>query len=144
MQLTAWELLQEGIEHSVIVDSASGHFMKAGVDIIITGADRIAANGDFANKIGTYEKAVVAKELKIPFYVAAPVSTFDFATKTGKDIEIEDRSEEAVTTIAGMRITPAGSNALNPSFDVTGNKYVTAFITEKGIFRPNEIRKVTE
>lgn len=139
MQLTAWELVQEGIPHSIIADGASGHFMRKGVDMIITGADRIAANGDFANKIGTYEKAVVAKELGIPFYVAAPISTFDFDTNTGDSIVIEDRSEDEVTMIDGTRIAPVGSNALNPSFDVTPSKYVTAFITEKGVLRPNEI-----
>lgn len=139
MQLTAWELLQEGIPHAIIADGASGHFMKKGVDMVITGADRIAANGDFANKIGTYEKAVIAKELGIPFYVAAPVSTFDFRTRTGDDIVIEDRAEEEVTMIGNVRIAPEGSPALNPSFDVTPAKYVTAFITEKGILRPEEI-----
>ena len=142
MQLTAWEMVQEGIPHSIIADGASGHFMKKGVDMIITGADRIAANGDFANKIGTYEKAVIAKELGIPFYVAAPISTFDFGTKTGDDIEIEERSEEEVTAIAGTRIAPVGSNALNPSFDVTDNKYVTAFITENGVFSPKDIGRM--
>lgn len=142
MQLTAWELVQEGIPHSIIVDGASGHFMRKGVDMVITGADRIAANGDFANKIGTYEKAVIAKELGIPFYVAAPISTFDFKTKTGDDIVIEDRSEDEVTIVSGVRIAPEGSNALNPSFDVTPNKYVTGFITEKGILKPNEIKKM--
>jgi len=142
MQLTAWEMVQEGIPHSIIADGASGHFMKKGVDMIITGADRIAANGDFANKIGTYEKAVIAKELGIPFYVAAPISTFDFGTKTGNDIEIEERSEEEVTAIAGTRIAPVGSNALNPSFDVTDNKYVTAFITENGVFSPKDIGRM--
>jgi len=144
MQLTAWEMVQEGIPHSIIADGASGHFMKKGVDMIITGADRIAANGDFANKIGTYEKAVIAKELGIPFYVAAPISTFDFKTETGKDIEIEERSEDEVTVIAGTRVAPVGSNALNPSFDVTDNKYVTAFITENGIFRPKDIVRMVK
>jgi len=142
MQLTAWELLQEGIPHSIIPDGASGHFMKKGVNMIITGADRIVANGDFANKIGTYEKAVIAKELKIPFYVAAPASTFDLKTKHGDDIEIEERAEEEVTTINGMRIAPVGSKALNPSFDVTPAKYVTGFITENGILKANEIHRM--
>lgn len=139
MQLTAWEMVQEGIPHSIIVDGASGHFMRKGVDMIITGADRIAANGDFANKIGTYEKAVIAYELGIPFYVAAPASTFDFGTATGDDIVIEDRDEDEVTMVSGIRIAPAGSNALNPSFDVTPSKYITAFITEKGILKPGDI-----
>jgi len=144
MQLTAWELVQEGIPHSIIADGASGHFMKKGVDMVITGADRIAANGDFANKIGTYEKAVIAKELGIPFYVAAPVSTFDFNTCTGDDIVIEDRPGSEVTEVYGMRIAPEGSDALNPSFDVTPNIYVTAFITENGILRPDEIGRMNK
>jgi len=112
--------------------------------MIITGADRIAANGDFANKIGTFEKAVLAKEFGVPFYVAAPISTFDFNTKTGEDIVIEDRSEEEVTMVKGVRIAPKGCRALNPSFDMTPAKYVTGFITEKGILKPSEIRKVIE
>ncbi len=144
MQLTAWELLQEGIDHAIIPDGSSGHYIRKGVDMIITGADRIAANGDFANKIGTFEKAVLAKEFGVPFYVAAPVSTFDFNTKTGEDIVIEDRSEEEVTMIGGIRIAPEGCRALNPSFDMTPAKYVTGFITEKGILKPSEISKVKE
>ena len=140
MQLTAWELMHEGIPHSIIADSASGHFMKnGGVSMVITGADRIAANGDVANKIGTYEKAVIAKELGIPFYVAAPVSTFDFGTASGDKIEIEERAEEEVTMIGSMRIAPTGSKALNPSFDVTPARYITGLITEKGILSPSEI-----
>lgn len=144
MQLTAWELLQEGIDHAIIPDGSSGHFIRKGVDMIITGADRIAANGDFANKIGTFEKAVLAKEFGVPFYVAAPISTFDFNTKTGEDIVIEDRSEEEVTMIEGIRIAPEGCRALNPSFDMTPAKYVTGFITEKGILKPSEISRVKE
>ncbi len=142
MQLTAWELNQEGIDHAIIPDGASGHFIRKGVDMIIVGADRIAANGDFANKIGTFEKAVLAKEFGVPFYVAAPISTFDFNTKTGEDIVIENRSEEEVTMVSGIRIAPEGSPALNPAFDMTPAKYVTGFITEKGILRPEEIHKV--
>ena len=142
MQLTAWELNQEGIDHAIIPDGASGHFIRKGVDMIIVGADRIAANGDFANKIGTFEKAVLAKEFGVPFYVAAPISTFDFNTKTGEDIVIENRSEEEVTMIRDIRIAPEGSHALNPAFDMTPARYVTGFITEKGILRPDEISKV--
>jgi len=149
MQLTSWELLQEGIPHCVIADGASGHFMRGnkkhgikGVDMIITGADRITANGDLANKIGTYEKAVIAKELGIPFYVAAPISTFDFDTECGEDIVIEDRGEEEVTMIGDKRIAPAGSHAKNPSFDMTPSRYVTAFITEVGVLEPKDISKV--
>lgn len=144
MQLTAWELLQEGIDHAIIPDGSSGHFIRKGVDMIVVGADRIAANGDFANKIGTFEKAVLAKEFNVPFYVAAPISTFDFNTKTGEDIVIEDRSEEEVTMVKGVRIAPIGCKALNPSFDMTPARYVTGFITEKGILKPSEISKVRE
>ena len=144
MQLTAWELLQEGIDHAIIPDGSSGHFIRKGVDMIIVGADRIAANGDFANKIGTFEKAVLAKEFNVPFYVAAPISTFDFNTKTGEDIVIEDRSEEEVTMVKGVRIAPIGCKAWNPSFDMTPARYVTGFITEKGILKPSDISKVKE
>jgi len=142
MQLTAWELVQEGIDHTIISDGASGHFMKKGIDMVIVGADRIAANGDFANKIGTYEKAVIAHELGIPFYVAAPVSTFDFHTSSGNDIVIEDRSEDEVLYIGGHRIAPEGSGAMNPSFDVTPAKYVTGYITEKGILTKERISEM--
>ena len=144
MQLTAWELNQEGIDHAIIPDGASGHFIRKGVDMIIVGADRIAANGDFANKIGTFDKAIVAKHFGIPFYVAAPVSTFDFSTKTGKDIVIEQRSEEEMTMVKDIRIAPVGSKALNPAFDVTPAEFVTGFITEKGIFKPTEISEMKE
>ncbi|MCL2334108.1 MAG: S-methyl-5-thioribose-1-phosphate isomerase [Candidatus Methanoplasma sp.] len=144
MQLTAWELGQEGIDHAIIPDGASAYYMEKGVDLIITGADRITANGDFANKIGTFDKAIAAKHFGIPFYVAAPVSTFDFDTKTGKDIVIEERSEKEVTEIYGMKIAPKGSPALNPAFDVTPAKLVRGFITEKGIFAPKDIGKVKQ
>ena len=142
MQLTAWELVQEGIDHTIISDGASGHFMKQGIDMVIVGADRVAANGDFANKIGTYEKAVIAHELGIPFYVAAPVSTFDFHTLTGDDIVIEDRSEDEVLYIGEQRIAPVGSHARNPSFDVTPARYVTGYITEKGILTKERISEM--
>jgi len=144
MQLTAWELNQEGIKHAIIPDGASAYYMSKGVDMIIVGADRIAANGDFANKIGTFDKAIVAKRFGIPFYVAAPVSTFDFNTRTGDDIVIEERSEKEVTEISGIRIAPEGSKAMNPAFDVTPAELVTGFITEKGIFAPSEIGSMKE
>lgn len=137
-KLTAWELLNEGIDHAIISDNAAGHFMKDDVDLAIVGADRIARNGDFANKIGTYSKAVLAKENGVPFYVAAPVSTFDFYTKTGKDIAIEERSEDEVLCVGDYRVAPRGSRALNPCFDVTPARYVTGFVTEKGIFKPGQ------
>ncbi len=138
MQLTAWELGQEGIDHRIIPDGASAYYMSQGVDMIITGADRIAANGDFANKIGTFDKAIAAKHFGIPFYVAAPVSTYDPSTASGKDIVIEQRSQDEVCVVAGTRIAPEGSQALNPAFDVTPAELVTGFITEKGIHRPDE------
>ncbi|MDR1404089.1 MAG: S-methyl-5-thioribose-1-phosphate isomerase [Candidatus Methanoplasma sp.] len=143
MQLTAWELGQEGIDHAIIPDSASAYYMGKGIGLVITGADRIASNGDFANKIGTFDKAIAAKYFGIPFYVAAPMSTFDFGTETGKDIEIEQRSEGEITEMAGVKIAPEGSPAVNPAFDVTPSDLVTGFITEKGILNPKNIRKVT-
>jgi len=134
--LTDWELEQEGIEHVVIADNAAGYFMKNGdIDMIITGADRIAGNGDFANKIGTYEKAVIAKENSIPFYVAAPISTFDENIKSGDEIIIEERNREELTIINNCKIMPEYTKVKNPAFDVTPNKYVTAFITEDGIIK---------
>ena len=139
-RLTAWELLQEGIPHSIIADNASGHFMHRGdVDLVIVGADRIASNGDFANKIGTYSRAVVAKENNIPFYVAAPVSTFDMELASGDEIPIEERDSTEVLMLAGECMAPKGCSARNPVFDVTPAKYVTGIITEKGIFEPEEI-----
>ncbi len=134
--LTDWELKQEGIEHVVIVDNAAGHFMKKGdIDLVITGADRIASNGDFANKIGTYEKAVLAKENNIPFYVAAPISTFDKTIKTGDEIVIEERGREELAMINNCKIMPDYTKVCNPAFDVTPHKYVTGFITEEGIIK---------
>ena len=144
MQLTAWELGQEGISHRIIPDGASAYYMSKGVDMIITGADRIASNGDFANKIGTFDKAIAAKYFGIPFYVAAPVSTFDFGTPSGDKIVIEERSETEVTEMNGRLIAPEGSRALNPAFDVTPASLVTGFITEKGILKPGEIQTVKE
>ncbi|WP_400259833.1 S-methyl-5-thioribose-1-phosphate isomerase [Candidatus Methanomassiliicoccus intestinalis] len=144
MKLTAWELLNEGIPHKIIADGASGAVMRNGVDMVIVGADRIAANGDFANKIGTFDKAVLAHELGIPFYVAAPVSTFDFSIQSGQEIIIEDRAEEEVTVVDGVRIAPCGCHALNPSFDMSEAKYVTAFITEIGVLTPSEIGRIRE
>lgn len=144
-RLTAWELANEGIEHYIIADGASGYFMKnKEIDMVIVGADRIVKNGDFANKIGTYEKAVVAKESCIPFYVAAPVSSFDFSLKSGKEIPIEFRSEDEVLYMGDRRIAPTSSRAMNPAFDVTPAEYVTGIITEYGIFKPGEINEINE
>lgn len=138
-RLTAFELKEEGIPHAIIVDSAAGYFMQKGeIDMVITGADRICLNGDFANKIGTYSLALLAKEHKIPFYVAAPQSTFDLACMNGRDIPIEERSAEEITHLIGNLIANPESSAFNPAFDVTPAKYVTAFITGKGIFKPKE------
>lgn len=139
-RLTAWELLNEGIPHAVIADNAAGHYFRRGqVDLVITGADRVVRNGDFANKIGTYSKAVLAKENGVPFYVAAPLSTFDFATRTGDAIEIEERAGDEVSTLGGERLTPRGSPVLNPAFDVTPAKLVRGFITEYGILKPSQV-----
>lgn len=136
-RLTAWELQEQGIPHQVIVDGASGHFMRrVGVDLCVVGADRIAANGDTANKIGTYNLAVVAHEHGVPFYVAAPLSTIDLGTSTGDDIEIEERNAREITHIEGVQITPDNAQVSNPAFDVTPAKYITAIITEKGIIYP--------
>ncbi len=140
--LTSWELMQEGIPHNIIPDNAAGHFMQRGeVDIVIVGADRIAANGDFANKIGTYEKAVLAKENGIPFYTAAPVSTFDFSLKSGADIPIEERGQDEVRFVGGKLICPEGATARNPAFDMTPARYITGIITERGIFKPGELSR---
>jgi S-methyl-5-thioribose-1-phosphate isomerase len=141
-RLTAWELGREHIPHAVIADNAAGHFMARGeVDAVIVGADRIARNGDFANKIGTYEKAVLAKEHGIPFYVAAPWSTFDPTAATGADIPLEERAGSEVTEIAGVGIVPKRSTARNPAFDVTPARFVTRFITPDGIRRPGAFRR---
>ena len=138
--LTDWELKQEGISHTVIADNAAGHFMKNGdIDMVITGADRIAKNGDFANKIGTYEKAVLAKENGVPFYVAAPISTFDKKIKSGDEIIIEERGREELAVVNGCKIMPDYTKVKNPAFDVTPAKYVTGYITEEKILKSKEI-----
>ena len=145
-RLTAWELEQEGIPYTLIVDNAAGYFMRRGeVDLIIVGADRIASNGDVANKIGTYEKAVVAHENGIPFYVAAPRMTFDLNCPSGDHIEIEERGGEEVTGMWGVDENGCPTKVLiaeektpvrNPAFDITPSKYVTGFITEVGFLKP--------
>jgi len=136
-RLTAWELQQLGVPMTLITDSMAGHFMSRGkVDLVIVGADRIAANGDVANKIGTYTLAVLARENGIPFYVAAPTSTVDLSLSSGDEIPIEERSSREVTDIAGSRIAPEGVRAAHPAFDVTPARLVTAIITEHGVLRP--------
>jgi S-methyl-5-thioribose-1-phosphate isomerase len=148
MRLTAWELFNEGVPHNIIPDNAAGALMRQGlVDVVFVGADRIAMNGDVANKIGTYSKAVLAKENNVPFYVCAPSSTIDPECDSGKNIPIENRSENEVLFMDGLtsrgrhttiRIAPKGCSALNPAFDVTPAKYITGIITENGVFRAFE------
>jgi methylthioribose-1-phosphate isomerase len=136
-RLTAWELARDGIPVRLITDSMGGALMaQAAIDVVIVGADRIAANGDVANKIGTYTAAVLARTHGIPFYVAAPFSTVDLSLASGREIPIEERSSAEVTTIAGRQIAPAGVLALHPAFDVTPADFVTAIITERGVIRP--------
>ena len=135
-RLTAWELMKDGIPVTLISDNMAGWLMQKGeIDCCVVGADRIAANGDTANKIGTYSVAVLAKEHNIPFYVAAPISTLDLSLPTGDEIPIEERTVTEVTEIKGIRIAPTGVKVRNPAFDVTPARYVTAIITEKGIAR---------
>src|SRR5207248_8881667 len=135
-RLTAWELTKDGIDTTVITDNMCGAMMRGGqVDLVVVGADRIAANGDVANKIGTYTVAVLAKEHGIPFYVAAPISTVDLDTPDGDKIPIEQRNAREVTHIAGKQMVPDGVEIENPAFDVTPAKYVNAIITERGIAR---------
>lgn len=143
-RLTAWELMQEGIPVTLITDSTAGALMKMGeIDLVIVGTDRTARNGDVANKIGTYSLAVLCKEHKIPFYVAAPLSSIDFSITSGDYIPIEERGPEEVTHIFGKcQIAPDGVKVRNIAFDVTPHKYVTAIITEKGAFRPKDIKKL--
>src|SRR4051812_4103755 len=136
-RLTAWELTRDGIQTTIITDNMAGALMhQHKVDLVVVGADRIAANGDTANKIGTYGVAVLAREHQIPFYVAAPLSTIDLQTPDGDHIPIEERNKREVTHVGGARMTPAGAHIRNPAFDVTPAKYVSAIITERGIARP--------
>ncbi|MFH1017147.1 MAG: S-methyl-5-thioribose-1-phosphate isomerase [Pseudomonadota bacterium] len=136
-RLTAWELKEEGIPATLISDNMAGHFMSRGeVDLVIVGADRIAANGDVANKIGTYTLAVLAHENRVPFFVAAPLSTLDFNTPTGKEIPIEERDPKEVAEFGGVRVAPDAVHARHPAFDVTPNRFITAIITEAGIAKP--------
>lgn len=142
-RLTAWELMQEGIPVTLITDSTAGALMKMGkIDLVIVGTDRTVRNGDVANKIGTYTLAVLCKEHKVPFYVAAPMSSIDFSIPTGDDIPIEERKPEEVTHIFGCQIAPDGIKVKNIAFDVTPRRYVTAIITEKGAFRPIDLKKL--
>ena len=142
-RLTSWEFKKLGIPSTLVVDSAAGMLMRRGdIGCVITGADRIAANGDTANKIGTYTLAVLAKENGIPFYIAAPTSTVDLSLKDGDEIEIEERSPAEVTEFHGVPVAPEGVEALNPGFDVTPARYVSAIITESGVARPPYIESL--
>ncbi len=135
-RLTAWELQNAEIPMNLIVDSAAGHLMKSGkVDLVIAGTDRVAANGDTANKIGTYSLAVIAKENNIPFYIAAPLSSIDMSLNSGDEIPIEERDGKEITQIGTTKIAPPKIETFNPAFDVTPAKYITAFVTEKGIIK---------
>ncbi len=145
-RLTAWELMEEKISCTLITDNMAGYCMYHDmIDIAIVGADRIARNGDVANKIGTYSLAVLCKEHGIPFYVAAPVSTIDFSMESGSDIPIEERDPKEVTHVLGrLPIAPEGVRVANPAFDVTPARYITAIITEKGAFKPKDIRRLAD
>jgi methylthioribose-1-phosphate isomerase len=136
-RLTAWELVRDGINTTVITESMAGPLMRAGeIDLVVVGADRIAANGDTANKIGTYTVAVMAKEHNLPFYVAAPLSTIDLSTPDGDHIPIEERDQREVSHLGSSQLTPVGAHIRNPAFDVTPHRYITGIITERGILRP--------
>jgi len=142
-KLTAWELSRDGIPVTVIADTAAGHYLRRGmVRKVVVGADRIAANGDVANKIGTYQVAVLARANRVPFYVAAPVSTFDATLANGDLIPIEERDAAEVTRPDGRRLTPPGVPALNPAFDVTPARYVSGIITERGVLTPPYRRSI--
>ena len=142
-RLTTWELTQDGIPTTLITDGMCSYFMSKGmIQMVVVGADRIAANGDTANKIGTYTVAIAAKYHNVPFYIAAPLSTIDTSIKSGKEIPIEERSHEEVTHINGDWICAKDVNIINPGFDVTPHELITGIITEYGIFKPNEIHKI--
>jgi methylthioribose-1-phosphate isomerase len=137
-RLTIWELQHDGIPATLITDNMAGHFLHSGrIGCVVVGADRIAANGDVANKIGTYSLAVLAKENNVPFYVAAPVSTLDLKLASGHEIPIEQRAAAEVTHVFGVAVAPEGTRVENPAFDVTPNRYVTAIVTERGVARPS-------
>ena len=142
-RLTAWELTRAGIDATLICDNMAGVLMKQGeIDAVITGADRIAANGDSANKIGTFSLSILAKEHGIPFYIAAPSSTFDLKIKTGAEIPIEQRGADEVTSFGQTRIAPKDINVYNPAFDVTDAENITAIITEKGVIEKPDTEKI--
>ncbi len=141
-RLTAWELKRERIPVTVITDGAVGHAMERGlIDLVMVGADRIAANGDAANKIGTYTIAVLAKEHRVPFYVVAPTTTIDMGTPTGEKIPIEYRASREVEFMGGKRLVPKGVKVLNPAFDITPARLITAIVTERGVVKPSELKE---
>ena len=136
-RLTAWELAQAGVPHTLLPDVAAGHLMARGeVDVVIVGADRVAANGDTANKVGTYTLAVLAARHGIPFYVAAPMSSIDLGTPDGTAIPIEERGADEVLLVRGKRIAPLGTDVRNPSFDITPAELITGIVTDEGVLRP--------
>ncbi|MDX1662166.1 MAG: S-methyl-5-thioribose-1-phosphate isomerase [Candidatus Promineifilaceae bacterium] len=142
-RLSAWELQERGISYDVIADNAAGHFMRTGqVDIVLVGSDRTAANGDVANKIGTYKLAVVARENGVPFYPVVPTSTVDLNLETGDHIPIEERPADEVLCVGSQRVAPEGATARNPAFDVTPHRYVTGIVTEEGIVYPPFVRNL--
>lgn len=147
-RLTAWELQRDGIETTLITDNMAGHFLKSGrIGCVVVGADRIAANGDVANKVGTYSIAVLAKENGVPFYVAAPVSTLDLSLESGDAIPIEERAPKEVTHMQGVAVAPQGIRVANPAFDVTPSRYISAIVTERGVARApygESLRKLCE
>jgi methylthioribose-1-phosphate isomerase len=144
-RLTAWELIERSVPVTLICDSAAATVMAQGrIQAVITGADRIAATGDAANKIGTYALALLARAHRIPFYIAAPSSTFDLAIRSGRDIPIEERSLEEVAAFGGTRTAPAGAAVYNPAFDVTPAELVTAIVTERGLIQPVNESQVRE
>jgi methylthioribose-1-phosphate isomerase len=144
-RLTAWELLRDGIDTTVITDNMAGALMHQGkVDLVVVGADRIAANGDTANKVGTYTVAVLAREHQIPFYVAAPLSTIDLNTPDGRHIPIEERSAREVTHVGGSQLAPDGAHVWNPAFDVTPHHLIAGIITERGIIRPPYVESLRQ
>ena len=144
-RITTFELVRDGIPTTLITDGMGAYFMKKGmIDMVVVGADRIAANGDTANKIGTYMVAIAAKHHNIPFYIAAPVSTIDFSIQSGDEIPIEERSHDEVTTINGERVCAEGVNIINPGFDVTPNELITGIITEKGVLYPDYKKSIAQ
>jgi methylthioribose-1-phosphate isomerase len=143
--LTAWELGERGVLHTLVVDNAAGHLLQHGeVDLVITGADRIAANGDTANKIGTYLKAIAARDCGVPFHIAAPGSTFDAACPDGAAIPIEERSPDEVLIVNGAPVAPRGTEARNWGFDVTPARLVTSWITDRGVLGAGELAAVLD